>query len=604
MKFLCDQCKAKYQIADEKVQGKTLRMKCRKCGHVIEIRSGASDAPPASSGDTMQVASLSEEAASAALASPKKPAPQPAAGKPATAPRASSPRPLGSGSTGAAAAKPTAAPRPGASANKPGAPRPTAASKDTSGSALASAFSKSVSGPASKRMEPPAPAPTHDPPAEEWYVAIDEVPVGPIRLTELRSKYAQGAVTDDSLVWREGFEEWRPLRTMAELHGLVREEVSGAAPPPRGSLLPQAPARPSARAPAPAGTPRPGGAPRPAPAATPVAARGNVIPFVQARGAVAARKLDEDLDDDEATRMAAPAVEVASPLLGGAAVSGAGPKLADDPFAAPAAAVSDPFAAPPPSGPAATAQAGATPPPAAQFAPSSVAPVEGERMTMIDRISVRARGVSKGVVALIAAACVLLGVIVAVIAVKPKVVERVVEKRVDVPVSVYVPVGGSAAAPTAPEATTAPEPDPTAPKIAAKSGGGAPAPTAAAPTSTGTANTKLKGLDLGPAGPDLPGTGGGGGGGSPLEGKSVETVVSSKRVGVRKKCYEPWADKGGASVKIRLKIAPSGGVESASIVNSSGEPAVGQCVQSMARGWSFPASGSGGTFDIPFIFST
>ena len=48
MKFLCDQCKAKYQIADEKVQGKTLRMKCRKCGHIIEIRaSSAHESMPA-----------------------------------------------------------------------------------------------------------------------------------------------------------------------------------------------------------------------------------------------------------------------------------------------------------------------------------------------------------------------------------------------------------------------------------------------------------------------------------------------------------------------------------------------------------------------------
>ena len=37
MKFLCENCKAKYQIADEKVAGKTVRMKCRKCGHQIEV---------------------------------------------------------------------------------------------------------------------------------------------------------------------------------------------------------------------------------------------------------------------------------------------------------------------------------------------------------------------------------------------------------------------------------------------------------------------------------------------------------------------------------------------------------------------------------------
>src|SRR5882757_7844526 len=54
MKFLCPSCKAKYQIADEKVAGRAVRMKCRKCGHIIQVSSiaGVGDAllgsePPA-----------------------------------------------------------------------------------------------------------------------------------------------------------------------------------------------------------------------------------------------------------------------------------------------------------------------------------------------------------------------------------------------------------------------------------------------------------------------------------------------------------------------------------------------------------------------------
>ena len=38
MKFLCPSCKAKYQIADEKVIGRSVKMKCRQCGHIIEIQ--------------------------------------------------------------------------------------------------------------------------------------------------------------------------------------------------------------------------------------------------------------------------------------------------------------------------------------------------------------------------------------------------------------------------------------------------------------------------------------------------------------------------------------------------------------------------------------
>src|SRR5260221_102027 len=43
MKFLCENCKAKYQIADEKVAGRTVRMKCRKCGHLIEVEASVTE---------------------------------------------------------------------------------------------------------------------------------------------------------------------------------------------------------------------------------------------------------------------------------------------------------------------------------------------------------------------------------------------------------------------------------------------------------------------------------------------------------------------------------------------------------------------------------
>lgn len=47
MKFLCSNCKAKYQISDEKVAGRTLRMTCRKCREEIVIRGEPATPPPA-----------------------------------------------------------------------------------------------------------------------------------------------------------------------------------------------------------------------------------------------------------------------------------------------------------------------------------------------------------------------------------------------------------------------------------------------------------------------------------------------------------------------------------------------------------------------------
>ncbi len=38
MKFYCDSCQTKYSIADEKVRGKVLKVRCKKCSHVITVR--------------------------------------------------------------------------------------------------------------------------------------------------------------------------------------------------------------------------------------------------------------------------------------------------------------------------------------------------------------------------------------------------------------------------------------------------------------------------------------------------------------------------------------------------------------------------------------
>ncbi|HEY6562685.1 MAG TPA: GYF domain-containing protein [Polyangiaceae bacterium] len=94
--------------------------------------------------------------------------------------------------------------------------------------ALAGAFSHAVAAPEAGSLTEFTGS------ADEWYVGINGVPVGPIRLSELRSKASVGAITLDSLVWREGFEDWQALRTFPELVAIVEESVSSA----RASLHP------------------------------------------------------------------------------------------------------------------------------------------------------------------------------------------------------------------------------------------------------------------------------------------------------------------------------------------------------------------------------
>src|SRR5438874_2375114 len=48
MKITCQSCQAKYTIADEKVVGKTVKIKCKKCGATIVVNGneGAAAAAP------------------------------------------------------------------------------------------------------------------------------------------------------------------------------------------------------------------------------------------------------------------------------------------------------------------------------------------------------------------------------------------------------------------------------------------------------------------------------------------------------------------------------------------------------------------------------
>ena len=113
---------------------------------------------------------------------------------------------------------------------------------------------------------------------DQWHVAINDVPVGPMRREEVSRKIATGAVTQDSLAWREGFDDWRPVRDIPELAALLRK----AEPiPSRGMPAPRPGANTSASSRLAAASPsRLGGARGAAPLSTQAhpnaaAARGN-----------------------------------------------------------------------------------------------------------------------------------------------------------------------------------------------------------------------------------------------------------------------------------------------------------------------------------------
>jgi predicted Zn finger-like uncharacterized protein len=210
MNFLCPSCKAKYHVADDKIAGRSLRMKCRKCEFVITL----SDAPPAP------------------------PTLPPAEGE--LVPRLPAPPPMPQLGSGAA-------------------PRPVAQRR------LVPAVLQAVRAPVAQAQGATAIAVSSSPPAEDelpsiaaeqWFVAIQGAPSGPMRLSELRERAGAGEITLESLVWRDGDDAWKKLSGVPELVAIVEEQLprvqASAAPAKRAAEPPPLPVAPrSSERPAP-----------------------------------------------------------------------------------------------------------------------------------------------------------------------------------------------------------------------------------------------------------------------------------------------------------------------------------------------------------------
>jgi hypothetical protein len=87
-----------------------------------------------------------------------------------------------------------------------------------------------------RHLAAPPEVPQRTAPYDLWHVAIQDVPVGPMTRDELGRKIDAGAVSADSLCWREGMDDWRPLGELPELAALLRR--------PRGAQASQRPPRP------------------------------------------------------------------------------------------------------------------------------------------------------------------------------------------------------------------------------------------------------------------------------------------------------------------------------------------------------------------------
>jgi predicted Zn finger-like uncharacterized protein len=177
VKFVCDRCKTRYSIGDDRVRGKILKIRCKNCANVITVREGM---PPPD-------------------------VPESAPGG-AVIPRRTH-------------KTTTAAPAIQSEAPAPVAPAPSAGS-----GALGAAFASAMAKP------PPALE-------EEWYVSIDGEQAGPFSLTEAQRWVAAKRFDDDLFCWSEGFDDWLPVDKVSHFRGLRKRPAPATVPPP----LPRSP---------------------------------------------------------------------------------------------------------------------------------------------------------------------------------------------------------------------------------------------------------------------------------------------------------------------------------------------------------------------------
>ncbi len=205
MRFACDRCKTRYSIADERVRGKILKIRCKSCANVITVKEGM-ELPP----------ELAAEPAAT---------PAPASGQgdwPASAANAGAGR-LGDRSQRSTTQAPQSTV--GAAAAKP-AP------------ALGAAFATAMTA-------PQAPPQLED----EWYVSRDGEQHGPFGLPNAQAWISQQPVEAELYCWCEGFDDWLPVDRIAHFRGLrARQEQAPAAAP--AAVAPAAVATPAAAPPA------------------------------------------------------------------------------------------------------------------------------------------------------------------------------------------------------------------------------------------------------------------------------------------------------------------------------------------------------------------
>jgi predicted Zn finger-like uncharacterized protein len=210
MQFGCESCKAQLQIADEKVRGRRLIVRCRRCGAKIAL------ADPALSDSSPRLISA-----------------------------ASAPRPM----------RIVPRPEPGSDPGDPEEESTRAMDSDVLERALQASMAEGPQNgsPPTRKLHFPPPAVPLDGPI--WYAMLHGKQTGPVTWDELHARADDGEVGPRTYVWREGMAAWQRAKDIPELGEMFPQLPPP--PAPRSSAPPAQPAPPRPEEPRPAPQPEP-----------------------------------------------------------------------------------------------------------------------------------------------------------------------------------------------------------------------------------------------------------------------------------------------------------------------------------------------------------
>ncbi len=199
MRFACDSCRAQYMISDEKVGARGVKVRCKKCGHVIHVRRAEAEAEA--------------EAAAAGAAAALQEADSPTAAP--DAPTEDNNIFSGVDEDEIGAAFDQALGGEAAAVTNPFQPPPDTDSTQVMDEQSVKRFAEMSLGSTPTPVPPPPTA------GYEWFVAVNEVQTGPLSEGRVKELWDRGEIGPDSLTWRQGLSDWIPLSDVGELAALL-----------------------------------------------------------------------------------------------------------------------------------------------------------------------------------------------------------------------------------------------------------------------------------------------------------------------------------------------------------------------------------------------